>query len=104
VIVDADYLPGLEIDDGVEPLDRMRVEVLVLAKPEPCEDVAHMTTFLVLETEIAARPGIDAHFAHVCDAALRAGSHELWILPDKLFDRHELLKLHHGALIGIFLT
>ena len=95
VIIDADHLARLDIDHGVDALDRVGVEILVLIQAQPAECVGKIAAFLALYAEIPGRPRVDADLAHIGDAALGAGGDEIWMGADDILDLDELFELDH---------
>ena len=100
VVVDAQHPVLVQVDDGVQTLDRMRVEIVVRPRPQPAECVQQEPILFARHIEIAGRPGIDADQAHVGDAAPRTGRDEIRIAPDDLLHRHELLQLDQRSRAG----
>ena len=70
-VVDPNDLAGLDVDDGVQTLDGMGIEGLVVVETQPDEGVAEVAAFLIRVAEISGRPGIDANLRHIEDARAR---------------------------------
>ncbi len=97
VVVDPQHRLGFDVDDRVQAFDRMRVEIVVLARSQPAERVGDMEPRLVGQVRAAGRPGVDADEAHIRDAALRAGGDEPRIGTRQVLDHHELFELDHRS-------
>ena len=69
VVVDAHHLEPVEVDDDVQPLDRVGVAVVVLVVLDPDEDVRDAQVLLVGAAIAACGPGVDLRLSDVFDAA-----------------------------------
>ena len=69
VVVDAHHLEAVEVDDDVQPLDRVGIAVVVLVALHPDEDVRDAQVLLVGAAIAAGGPGVDLRTSDICDAA-----------------------------------
>ena len=95
VIVDAQDLHLLDVDDCVDAFDRVGVEVVFGMRADPGEGVADMLARLLRPAIAAGRPWVDADQLQIGDAALGAGGDEVGVLLHLGLDREELLGHDH---------
>ena len=104
VLLDAEHLHGVEIDDGAQALDRLGVAVVGRVGAEETKGTRQPTGAVLLGTIITGAPDIDHHELGVFDAVLPfqrglelgAGEHGLFTF-DLLVDRHG--RLHAGDVL-----
>ena len=68
IIIDAQNFRPIQVDHGTKSLDGMGVAVVILLIPVPAERVREPPAFLIWQSVIACRPGVDLNIFDVSNA------------------------------------
>src|SRR5579863_2502701 len=100
MVLDLQDLQRADVDQGMQPLDRMGVVIVEWKGAHPDEAVEHPATLLDDMAEVADGPRIDTHEIDLVEQPAAAQClPESRILLDRLFDLQNFLECDHGPSI-----